>query len=151
MNIPIMKLGKIVINSIFPFFEKSKALELIKKDMLEVTDVLMAKLYDKVKPIFIKDDRQSILEQLEKKPDDIAFQVAANAVINENLKTDKEFYNIVKNVVEEIENSFPQETINSIYNIKGDENQIEQGLHSDGKTENTIDGVIGNKNIIKQG
>lgn len=151
MKIPVIKLGKIFINSIFPFFEKSKALELIKNDMLEVTDDLLAKLYDKVKPIFVKDDRKSILEQLSQKPEDKVWQSAASVSISEELENNKQFLSEITEYVNELEKSYPFEKINEIYNIKGKKNKIKQGQHSTDKTKNTIDGVDGDENTIIQG
>jgi len=151
MEISVLKLGKVFINFIFPFFEKSKALELIKKDMLDVSDDLLAQLYDKVKPIFVTDDRKPIIDQLYQKPDDKVWQGAAEAAIKAELEENEAFFKEIKSYVENVENSYPAETINKIYNIEGQKNRIEQGQHSDGKTKNIIDGVKGDENIIIQG
>ena len=151
MDVSIITIGKVVVNAIFPFFKKSKALELIKNDALEVSDDLLAGFYDIVKPIFITDDRKPILEQLYNKPDDKVWQGATEGAIKAELEKNEQFFNEIKSYVEQVENIFPSETINKIYNIKGERNRIEQGQHSDGKTENIIDGVEGNENTIIQG
>jgi len=151
MDVSISKIGKVVIKAIFPFFKKSKTLELIKNDALEVSDDLLAGFYDKIKPIFVNDDRKPILDQLYNKPDDKIWQGATENTIREELEKNEQFFNEMKSYVEKIENSFPTETINRIYNIKGDKNRIEQGQHSDGKTKNTINRVDGNENTIIQG
>lgn len=151
MDLSVVSIGKVVINAIFPFFKKSKALELIKNDALEVSDDLLAGFYDIVKPIFITDDRKPIFEQLHNKPDDKVWQGAAEGAIKAELESNEQFFDAMKSYVEKVENSFPAETINRIYNIKGKKNKIEQGQNSEGKTENTIDGVEGDENTIIQG
>lgn len=153
MKIPIIKLGKIVVNSIFPFFEKSKALKLIKEDMLEVSDDLLAQLYDAVKPAFISDDRKTILEQLEKAPDSSVWQAATNAAITEELKKNGVIYKKLEEIVTQIDKKYASKVTNIVKDLEGNENEIIQGTNTnpDSETTNTIEKVKGNKNKIVQG
>jgi hypothetical protein len=155
MNIPKISIGKFILNTIFPFFEKSKAVALIKKDMLDVTDNLLAQLYDKVKPIFIKDDREGIFSQLEKNIEDEINQVSFAMVIEKNLGKDKLFFNEIKEIINRLEKYYHADIENYINEIEGDENKIFQGLNSKelySKTiKNNINKVKGKNNYIVQG
>ena len=110
----IAVMGKFLVNSIFPFFKESKALGLIKNDTLEISDDLFAKLYDSVKKVFIKDERRSIvaqLEELNKNPNDNVLQATPKIAIAQKLQEKGEFYNEIQSVVAEIENKYQEKSV----------------------------------------
>ena len=157
MDVSIITIGKVVVNAIFPFFKKSKALELIKNDMLEVGDDLFAGFYDLVKPVFITDNRKSILEQLHSKPDDKIWQGAAEGAIKEEIeKEDKEFYSKIESFVEDIDKKYAIKTTKIVneLKLKGKDNIVEQGtdneLENGAELTNKAD-IAGEQNYVIQG
>lgn len=157
MEISVAKIGKIVVNAIFPFFKKSKALELIKNDMLEVSDDLLAGFYDIAKPIFISDDRKPILEQLHNTPDDKIWKNAAEGAIKAELeKEDNILYSEIESFVEEINKKYEAQTTKIIneLKLKGKDNIVEQGadneLENGAELTNKAD-IDGEQNYVIQG
>lgn len=140
MNAPsIVNMGKFLVNTIFPFFKESKALNLIKKDMLEVSDDLFASLYDTVKHLFVKDNRKSIVSQLEElleNPTDEILQATPQLAIQKKLSESTDFFDEIKSIVGIIEDRY-KEKITELSNeleVIGENNEIEQG--SDNQLEN---------------
>lgn len=133
MEIPsIVTVGKFIINTIFPFFKERKVLKFIKNDMLEVSDDLFASFYDTTKSLFIKDNRKSIVLQLEElleNPTDEILQATPQLAIQKKLKEKSDFYSKFSNIIEKIEEQY-KDRISELSNeldIIGEENEIEQG------------------------
>ncbi len=154
MKIPIKEVGKVLLNSIFPFFEDSKALKLIKEDALEVKEELFAKLYDKVKAVFVKDSaKETIFEMLQKKPEDKGLQAATDVNISEELKNNKEFHRELAEYVKEIEKEYSTQTSEIINKLKveGEGNILEVGgdneLENGAKIKNKAN-IKGNENQV---
>ncbi len=135
----IATFGKFLINTIFPFFKESKALQLIKNDTIEVSDDLIAKLYDTTKKWFVVDDRKSVVQQLEElrnKPNDKILQVGTGAIIAEYLNEKGDFYKQIETVINEIEKKYQHKVSEIIteLNLKGIENDLD--INSNNELEN---------------
>ncbi len=156
MVFPVKELGKVFLNSIFPFFKDSKALELIKNDALEVKEDLLAKLYDKVKGVFVKGSKESILEQLHKNPEDKVWQAAADASISEELKNNEDFHKQLAEYVKNLEEEYAPQVAKMIneHKIKGSGNMLSQGADnemSNGAEMTNKSDIEGNNNQVYQG
>lgn len=130
---------KKVFELILPFL-KSKSIQKVKKDFSEATNNSALEIWEKIKPIFIKED---VTNDLKVNPDDPDLHAEVRSIIKRSIQKD----NVMKNELESIIKSIEDST-KGIY-IKDSKN-ILLGNVTDLKGNITIGDSNPNKNENKE-